>query len=110
MSINTLLEEDIDQERVKLTVCCCIMAILLETRTLSTENREVAIYIAGLYKKKHACCNEYVTGMIESNPDHAYMLVVNPLLSFNRVCLYVICNFKFYRKYDKEIYCSIKSC
>ena len=23
-----------------------------------------------LYKKKHACCNEYVTGMIESNPDH----------------------------------------
>ena len=50
-SINTLLGEDIDQERVKLTVCCCIMAILLETRTLSTENREVAVYIAGYIKR-----------------------------------------------------------
>ena len=51
MAINTLLEEDIDQESVKLTVCCCIMAILLETRTLSTENREVAVYIAGYTKR-----------------------------------------------------------
>ena len=51
MSINTLLEEDIDQESVKLTVCCCIMAILLETRILSTENREVAVYIAGCTKR-----------------------------------------------------------
>ena len=51
VSINTLLEEDIDQESVKLTVCCCIMAILLETRTLSTENREVAVYIAGYTKR-----------------------------------------------------------
>ena len=41
----------IDQESVKLTVCCCIMAILLETRTLSTENREVAVYIAGYTKR-----------------------------------------------------------
>ena len=38
-------------ERVKLNVCCCIMAILLETRTLSTENREVATYIAGYTKR-----------------------------------------------------------
>ena len=51
VSINTLLEEDIDQESVKSTVCCCIMAILLETRTLSTENREVAVYIAGYTKR-----------------------------------------------------------
>ena len=51
VSINTLLEDDIDQESVKLTVCCCIMAILLETRTLSTENREVAVYIAGYTKR-----------------------------------------------------------
>ena len=51
MSVNTLSKEDIDQERVKLTICCCIMAILLETRTLSTENREVTIYIAGCTKR-----------------------------------------------------------
>ena len=31
-----------------------------------------------LYKKKHACYNEYATGMIDkSNPDHAYMCILN---------------------------------
>ena len=37
VSINTLLEEHIDQESVKLTVCCCIMAILLETSKYGKE-------------------------------------------------------------------------
>ena len=88
---------------MKLTVWCCIMAILLDTRTLSTENREVAIYFAG-YTKRNMPAAMNVTGMIGSNPDHAYMWVVNPLLSFKRVCLYAICNFKFYRKYDKDVF------
>ena len=49
---------------------------------LTQESREVAVHVAGYvakrFLKSHACCKSHLTGIIsESNPDHAYITILN---------------------------------